>query len=462
MEAGMRNLRHGVVLVAVLLLPVQASAWSSPDGERFSFDLTACSCGATHIVVVEPDGRVVESWRGDLKPGEMVFLGYEGLTPRNTLPWESLRLRPEKDSKAWYQSAVELPAVAPSEVKGTLLILFLRREGKHPNGSGVIWMPAVEPMRALRMGAGSRFDRYPDVPDVADVWPANVAWIEDGRVLVEDGQASGDCEGGMPCVSYSAAEFKERVLAFPQFLLNLAVQNNCAWTLSRCGRNAFDWYCLRDTLDKAQPEFDLRECARNATHILVVNRSGEVLETWKGDTLPGEVIPLDQMCGPVLPQQHPIQHEDIIALPRLAGNSMEQQLGTERFILFLVRSPVSLVEWGYFPTLDFGNVWGRPRTPQPRIHVADSALARVSGLTHDDFALANPWLPACRSGGFACSMAIVDQLGFVRTRQVVSVDGRSYSGYGTRTQQLVFVWSAIANTECAFKSQVLEALGGVQ
>jgi hypothetical protein len=196
------------------------------------------------------------------------------------------------------------------------------------------------------------------------------------------------------------------------------------------------------------------------------------LESWKGDTLPGEVIPLDKMCCPVLPQQHPIQHEDVIALPRLAGDWTEQQLGAERLVLFLVRSPVSLFEWGDFSPslLDFGNVWGQsPTTPQLRIHVADSALARVSGLIRDDFALASPWLPASRNGGFACSAAAVDHFGFVNTRQVMPEGGfccafrfaNYYNRYRNPNTQLVSIWLRTANTEADFKSQVLEALGGV-
>src|SRR5262245_32928213 len=105
--------RFAPCVVAALLSPLSAQAYAPPNAP--SFDLMAASSGATHIVVADTDGRILESWRGDLQPGEKLYLGPENLTPKDALPWELLRFRPESDG-AWYTSA--LPVSTPSAGKG--------------------------------------------------------------------------------------------------------------------------------------------------------------------------------------------------------------------------------------------------------------------------------------------------------------------------------------------------------
>ena len=67
-KSGCLSLVGFVILSAIGAIPVDA-------GIRPSFSLDGCSWNATHIVLVQTipkDGAfsVVESWKGDLKPGD--------------------------------------------------------------------------------------------------------------------------------------------------------------------------------------------------------------------------------------------------------------------------------------------------------------------------------------------------------------------------------------------------------
>lgn len=77
------------------------------------------------------------------------------------------------------------------------------------------------------------------------------------------------------------------------------------------------------------PEFRLDECAWHATHILVVDAAGKVVEVWKGDAKIGDVIPLDQLR---LPVEQPVFGKDGF---RAADRA--PKLKAERLILFLQR-----------------------------------------------------------------------------------------------------------------------------
>jgi len=67
------------------------------------------------------------------------------------------------------------------------------------------------------------------------------------------------------------------------------------------------------------------------------------------------------------------------------------------------------------------------------------------------------WLPACREGWFACSMAYVDDFGLVRTRQLrfLDTDGPLIGNRVFRNDQLTPTWSVVG-TEVEFKQEVTE------
>src|SRR5687767_6482999 len=133
--------RLAVAIAAALLLTRVATAEHPlPPG----FDPIGCGV-ASHIVVTDPDGRVLESWRGDLQPGQTITLGPEGLTPAHALPWELHRLRPVHCGGAWYHATPLLHARDAGEPAGRRLVLFLRRAGEAGSGPGVVWMPAFVP-----------------------------------------------------------------------------------------------------------------------------------------------------------------------------------------------------------------------------------------------------------------------------------------------------------------------------
>jgi hypothetical protein len=497
MEAGMRKLRHAAVLVSVLLLPMPASAWCPPpDKELLSFNLTACCGSATHIVVVEPNGRVIESWRGDLKPGEQVFLGPEGLTPINAMPWEFLRLRPECNGGGWYHASSLHPDAEPEAASNKRLILFLRRAATHPNGSGMVWMPADisgnhpaawlgRPQPGETMAFG--FDYSRSWIAVVDMWASNAVWIEDGQVLavqtppvVYRNDQFRDNNRRLDLLAPAVNEFKQKVLMHP--------------------------YVADKETGETPPEFNLQECARNATHIVVVNRNGEVLESWKGDTLPGEVIPLDKMCNPVLAQHLPELHK-LTALPQ-DRDRFNPLLGSDRLVLFLVRVPEQFEElpverpravalplitreqladadseetrpgditcWargdgGYVDLAFIRRIYddeGRnERYRQAVRNIAATPFARVSCVSECWSSSRTTWLPASR-GGFACSMVGVDYLGIVHVRQSELSYYRSVpeeDWVGSRmippARMLPPVgFIAPVRPEEAFKSQVLLAL----
>jgi hypothetical protein len=75
------------------------------------------------------------------------------------------------------------------------------------------------------------------------------------------------------------------------------------------------------------PEFSLGDCAWNATHILVVDAAGKVVEAWKGDAKVGDAIPLDKLR---LPVEQPVWGE---GFARAADKA--PKLKAERLVLFL-------------------------------------------------------------------------------------------------------------------------------
>jgi hypothetical protein len=128
-------------------------------------------------------------------------------------------------------------------------------------------------------------------------------------------------------------------------------------------------------LGDQDPGFRAR--ADKATHILVVDMSGRVVEVWKGTATPGDRIPIDKFYAPSLPRYRADSGRSPLGFPPFNGYWYDGYYGSpftsERLILFLVKSDRD-----------------------------DEATQFLGG-----------WLPASDSGWFASSTARVDQFGFV-------------------------------------------------
>jgi hypothetical protein len=106
--------RFRLVVIALLLAaPVQAKLLPS-------FELDWCAWHATHIVVVDAKGTVLESWQGDLKAGQKLSLDQLGVPPSEPIVYP---FRPRQ-------------ATEPERVTGARIVLFLIRDGDK-------WKPAA-------------------------------------------------------------------------------------------------------------------------------------------------------------------------------------------------------------------------------------------------------------------------------------------------------------------------------
>jgi hypothetical protein len=120
--------------------------------------------------------------------------------------------------------------------------------------------------------------------------------------------------------------------------------------------------------------FNLHKCVANATHILVVNPQGSVLEVWKGNARLGEVVPIHALANLTLTQSE--RRRGLGSTTHISFEAWPNETsGRERLILFLVKSDA----------------------PDP-----------TNGLL-------NSWRPAFKSG-FGASCAGVTPFGFVYVR----------------------------------------------
>jgi len=133
------------ILLAIGAIPVDA-------GIRPSFSLDGCSWSATHIVLVQTtaeDGvfSVVESWKGDLKPG--ASLEIPELKPnKDAVPISSYPKPPGFDS----QDAQGVSEQIPRQPVGSRMILFLKRKaegGAVAPSAGNTTVPRWEPVSTL-------------------------------------------------------------------------------------------------------------------------------------------------------------------------------------------------------------------------------------------------------------------------------------------------------------------------
>ena len=195
----------------VLLIADAVSASPPPPG----FSLEVCCCGATNIVVTDLAGRVLECWRGELKPGEVLRLGYERRAISDVLEWEHARLRSVLTENPWYQPQAfpELRTEPICEALSSLkqpssfnrgdgteqrFVLFLKKETAPLS----LWLPSS-----------------PDFHDKHD-FAVCTAWVENGRVVAIHSSGSWMPTYVAP-IADSLEEFKVDVLARPAPLRDL-------------------------------------------------------------------------------------------------------------------------------------------------------------------------------------------------------------------------------------------------
>lgn len=129
------SLAECVIFLAIGLIPLEA-------GIRPSFDLDQCSWDATHIVLVQTTANedvvsVVESWKGDLKPGDSIEI--PELKPNeNAVPLSSHPKPPGFDLPDKSGISEQIPRLPI----GSRMILFLKKQEGSDAGTPMKWGPA--------------------------------------------------------------------------------------------------------------------------------------------------------------------------------------------------------------------------------------------------------------------------------------------------------------------------------
>jgi len=145
-------MRHLLIVLAVLVFGSMPLFASTPP---LGCDVQKNTWQATHIVVVE-GGKVVESWTGDLKPGDPIPENVAGLAKIPPPPFDPARL---------------VTGEEPPVVSGKRMVLFLAHVPEYGGDpKKLIWMGAT---------AGGFLDRSES--------PATVAWLEGDRAYTVDG-----------------------------------------------------------------------------------------------------------------------------------------------------------------------------------------------------------------------------------------------------------------------------------
>jgi len=124
-----------LIFLAIVAIPLDA-------GIRPSFDLDRCSWNATHIVLVlttanEGVFSVVESWKGDLTPGESLELS-ELKPNENAVPISSY----PKPAGFDLQDRMGISEQIPRQPVGSRMILFLKEQKVSDAGTSAKWGPA--------------------------------------------------------------------------------------------------------------------------------------------------------------------------------------------------------------------------------------------------------------------------------------------------------------------------------
>jgi hypothetical protein len=107
-----------------------------------SFNVDGCSWNATHIVLVQTTANegvfsVAESWKGDLKPGDL-FEVPELKPNQNAVPISSYPRRAGFD----LQDKSGISEQTPRQPIGSRMVLFLKKQAESGTGTPVKWGPA--------------------------------------------------------------------------------------------------------------------------------------------------------------------------------------------------------------------------------------------------------------------------------------------------------------------------------
>ncbi len=227
-----------VIFLAIDPIPVDA-------GIRLSFSLDGCSWSATHIVLVQTtpeDGvfSVVESWKGDLKPGDS--LGVPELKPNKDAVPISSYPKPEGFGS---EDAEGISEQIPRQPVGSRMIFFL----KHKKGGG-----AVSP------SAGNSADTQWQSPGTWGGMKVSTLWVDGGKGFcfhqwMNPGpSALSECRQ-FPLMSSDMSVLTARIQRILQVQKHLAetmaMKNHPEARADRLGRIALGdvWEAQREALD---------------------------------------------------------------------------------------------------------------------------------------------------------------------------------------------------------------------
>lgn len=171
--------RHScLIAIAIALVAGSAQAEVHPD-----FDFTTSAWRATHVVVVDSAGVVIESWKGDLASGAKI----------PTEQWK----HPEADTVYYGDSETEpvpedvkLPADAVRRITGARRVFFLKRADAGDISDPATWQ----------------------LPGIHGVMSESVAWVENGQVFVLRYRMDYPGPPMMRPLRLTEADVKEKVL----------------------------------------------------------------------------------------------------------------------------------------------------------------------------------------------------------------------------------------------------------
>ncbi|MCE9562208.1 MAG: hypothetical protein K8U57_09160 [Planctomycetes bacterium] len=245
-------------------------------------------------------------------------------------------------------------------------------------------------------------------------------------------------------------------------------------------------------------EFKLDENSRRATHVIVVDACGQILDVWKGDAHVGDYIPLDRVLAPAFPRL--TDTREIRLTDRIAWSEswLDKPARRERMILFLVKRPApctidpysrhstrrgsvigtpgGIIELGGFQPGDgafesseefFMNSTGgldpeRERRKQLENPFATTATDRVYHLSGAYVPLEFPRgsfrgrkpPPPCE--WVECSMLLVNDFGNVVIRGSQDAEEVPFGNFQGRRQAAVPAWRVVG-TELSVQRKVWEA-----
>jgi hypothetical protein len=432
-ESEMRAFVHATMVVSAFLMAGVAKGDYGSDSENsptpFEFDL--CLTAATHIVLTTPEGVVLESWRGDLAPGDTVKLGSVPLAPIDTISMQFTRLRGEHPYGEWYLPGClglksdrgREPAVLDRQ-PGRRLLLFLRKV--HDDTYGDFWWPAANSHQTIeRRGLYESLSLLEIVSSTSST------------LLVEDGVVFG-LAPGVTGHRYGTGYLQMAVVSRSLPALKILIESEYIKGIRNSDREDLIFESCDSYREK--PTLDLKTCVARATDIVVVNGVGRVTEVWKGDTKPDEVIPdyhavtcSQRVLFLVRQCKNPDGYSNSLAVRNTSKTIVEYDLLGN---VLPDHSPQVIPQRGFGNRL---SLWFFPT----------ENLDTRSYFTQPT----SSWLPANESGGFEFSMASIDQFGMVFTKQLTEVLFNRLFGYIGPMYE--YRWLPLTSVE-SFRQQVFE------